>query len=256
MENILDVSGVYKSYGTLPVLKDLTFSVGKGEIFAIIGPNGAGKTTLFKAMTGESLANAGRIVYAGEDVTDKQAAYRVAKGMGRTFQVARVFRDFTVLENIVVTIESRRRTAGDSLGGFFSIQASEDVMAEANGLIDEIGLAHVREKSASLLSHGDKKRLEFLVALALRPKILMLDEPTAGMSPTDRVKIARLIRDVQKKTGITIVMTEHDMDIVFDLADRIMVLNYGEIIAVGTVAEIRANAAVADVYLGKEMYSA
>lgn len=127
---------------------------------------------------------------------------------------------------------------------------------EANALIDEIGLANVREKSASLLSHGDKKRLEFLVALALRPKILMLDEPTAGMSPTDRAKIARLIKDVQKKGGITIVMTEHDMDIVFGLADRVMVLNYGELIAVGTVAEIRANAAVADVYLGKEMYSA
>ena len=115
MENILEISGICKSYGSLSVLKNLFFSVGQGEIFAIIGPNGAGKTTLFKAMTGESLANAGRIVYAGEDVTSKQAAYRVAKGMARTFQVARVFRDFTVLENIVVTIESRRRTAGDLL---------------------------------------------------------------------------------------------------------------------------------------------
>jgi branched-chain amino acid transport system ATP-binding protein len=256
MENILEISGICKSYGSLSVLKNLFFSVGQGEIFAIIGPNGAGKTTLFKAMTGESLANAGRIVYAGEDVTSKQAAYRVAKGMARTFQVARVFRDFTVLENIVVTIESRRRTAGETPGGFFSIRPSEEILVEANALIDEIGLANVREKSASLLSHGDKKRLEFLVALALRPKILMLDEPTAGMSPTDRAKIARLIKDVQKKGGITIVMTEHDMDIVFGLADRVMVLNYGELIAVGTVAEIRANAAVADVYLGKEMYSA
>jgi branched-chain amino acid transport system ATP-binding protein len=256
MENILEVHGVYKSYGALPVLKNLTFTVGRGEIFAIIGPNGAGKTTLFKAMTGESLADAGRIIYAGDDVTDKPAAYRVSKGMGRTFQVARVFRDFTVLENIVVTIESRRRTAGENLGGFFAINASPEVLSEASAMLEEIGLGTVRDKPAALLSHGDKKRLEFLVALALRPKILMLDEPTAGMSPTDRVAIAKLIRDIQKKSGITIVMTEHDMDIVFELADRTMVLNYGEVIAVGSVAEIRANSAVADVYLGKEMYSA
>jgi branched-chain amino acid transport system ATP-binding protein len=256
MPTILEIQGVYKDYGSLQVLKNLSFSVDEGQIFAIIGPNGAGKTTLFKTMTGESHSDAGRVIYAGEDVTRKPAAYRVVKGMGRTFQVARVFRDFTVLENIVVTIESRRRSAGESLGSLLAIKPSEDIVAEAHGLINDMGLGHVCDKPASLLSHGDKKRLEFMIALALRPRILMLDEPTAGMSPTDRVKIAQLIKDIQIARGLTIIMTEHDMDIVFGLADKVMVLNYGEIIAVGTVAEIRENSAVADVYLGKEMYHA
>ncbi|MBN9062303.1 MAG: ABC transporter ATP-binding protein [Rhizobiales bacterium] len=253
---MLTVEGVCKSYGPLDVLKRVTFSVEAGEMFAIIGPNGAGKTTLFKTMTGESLANAGAIVFDGEDVTHRSAEHRVVKGMGRTFQVARVFGDFSVLENAVVTIESRRRAAGEALGGRFAIRPSESVLAEASALIADLGLSHVRDKTASLLSHGDKKRLEFMMALALKPKILMLDEPTAGMSPADRIGIAKLIKDMQAAHNLTIVMTEHDMDIVFGLADRVMVLNYGEIIAVGAVAEIRANAAVADVYLGKEMYHA
>lgn len=202
------------------------------------------------------MCDAGTIVYAGRDITRIPAPERVKMGMGRTFQVARVFRDFTVQENLVVTIESRRRINGERVGDFWSATPSAEVVAEAEQLMTELGLIGSRHREATLLSHGDKKRLEFTIALALRPRILMLDEPTAGMSPTDRVGISDLIRDIQKTRGVTIVMTEHDMDIVFGLADRIMVLNYGEIIAAGTVEEIRANSAVRDVYLGQEMYHA
>ncbi len=256
MSASLTVDSVSKSYGSLVVLKSVSLSVEPGQIFAIIGPNGAGKTTLFKVMTGESPCNGGRIIFLGDDLTRSPAHVRVKKGMGRTFQVARVFRDFSVLENIIVAIEARRRNAGERVGEAFSVMPSEEVSAEAEELISSLGLAHLMHRQASLLSHGDKKRLEFLIALALKPKALMLDEPTAGMSPSDRTGIAALIRDIRAKHGITVVMTEHDMDIVFELADRIMVLNYGETVAIGGIDDIRSNRSVREVYLGKEMYGA
>jgi branched-chain amino acid transport system ATP-binding protein len=256
VSKILELSDVRKSYGSLEVLKGVSFSVDAGQIFAIIGPNGAGKTTLFKTMTGESMCDSGQVWYNGENITRMPVARRVHNGMARTFQVARVFRDFTVHQNIVVTIEARLRAAGGKVGPLTAARPSSEVVNEADQWITEMHLDHVRHKEAMLLSHGDKKRLEFLIALVLQPRILMLDEPTAGMSPTDRVKIGELMREVQQKHGITMIMTEHDMDIVFGLAQRVMVLNYGEMIAVGTVDDIRTNSAVADVYLGKEMYSA
>ncbi|GGC72563.1 ABC transporter ATP-binding protein [Chelatococcus reniformis] len=256
MSTILDVAAVSKSYGPLAVLKDVSLDVHRGEIFAIIGPNGAGKTTLFKVMTGESLCDGGRVRFDGADVTREPSHRRVRRGMGRTFQVARVFRDFTVRDNIVVAIEARRRNGGERVGPALSMAPAAEVVGEADELIRDIGLDHVRHSQASLLSHGDKKRLEFLIALALRPSILMLDEPTAGMSPSDRIGIAKLIQRIRDERGITVVMTEHDMDIVFSLASRIMVLNYGEVVATGSVADIRADQAVREVYLGKEMYGA
>lgn len=252
----LIVDAVSKSYGPLPVLKGVSFDVRQGEIFAIIGPNGAGKTTLFKVMTGESPCNGGRIRFTGEDVTKLPAYARVRKGMGRTFQVARVFREYSVRDNVVVAIEARKRNASERISKFFAVLPSKDVAEEAEELVSNAGLTHVMHQQASLLSHGDKKRLEFLIALALKPRALMLDEPTAGMSPSDRTSIASLISDIRAKHRITVIMTEHDMDIVFGLADRIMVLNYGEIVAMGTAEDIRANQAVREVYLGKEMYGA
>jgi branched-chain amino acid transport system ATP-binding protein len=252
----LEITSVFKSYGPLPVLKDVSLSVQQGEIFAIIGPNGAGKTTLFKVMTGEIPSDGGRISFLGEDVTRLPAHIRVRKGMGRTFQVARVFLDFTVWENVVVAIEARRRNAGERVSGIFSITPSEEISREAEALISSMGIAHIMHRQANYLSHGDKKRLEFLIALALKPQALMLDEPTAGMSPSDRMGVGTLIREISEKHEITVIMTEHDMDIVFDLADRIMVLNYGEIVTTGTVADIRSNPSVKEVYLGKEMYDA
>lgn len=253
---ILRVDDVRKNYGPIQVLHGVSLSVGRGEVFAIIGPNGAGKTTMFKVMTGEVGSNGGTIHFDGHDVTHLPAHERVRRGFGRTFQVARVFHDFSVLDNVVVAIEARRRHTGEPLGSWRRCAPSVEVQAEAMTLLADLKLAAQADHAARFLSHGDKKRLEFAIALAGRPTVLMLDEPTAGMSPSDRGDIARLVSRIQQERGITVVMTEHDMDVVFGLAHRIMVMNYGKVVSTGTVDEVRADPKVREVYLGKEMVDA
>jgi branched-chain amino acid transport system ATP-binding protein len=249
---LLSVEAVRAGYGGREVLKGVSFDVAKGETFAVIGPNGAGKTTLFKVMTGEWPSRAGRVVFGGEDITALPAHRRVQRGMGRTFQVARVFLEFTVLENIVTAIESRMRYASGSTGPWYAFRPSPSVMDEAQSVLADIGLAEHHTVQAKFLSHGDKKRLEFAITLAQRPQLLMLDEPTAGMSRNERNGIVDLITRIRKQHQVTVVMTEHDMDVIFGLADRLTVMNYGEIIASGTLEEVRNNALVREVYLGKE----
>jgi len=253
---ILEVDSVRLSYGAMEVLKGVSLSVAEGETYAIIGPNGAGKTTLFKVMTGEVRCKQGTIRLKGEDVTHLPAYQRARRGFGRTFQMARVFLEMSVFENVVSSVESRFRTTGQSLGNWYSYKPSSLVADEADALLKDLGLLDLRGTEARFLSHGDKKRLEFALALAMKPAILMLDEPTAGMAQSDRMGIVELINRIRAERGITVVLTEHDMDVIFGLADRLMVLNYGEIIATGTVDEVRANPMVREVYLGKEMVGA
>ena len=253
---ILEVDSVRLSYGAMEVLKGVTLSVAEGEAFAIIGPNGAGKTTLFKVMTGEVRCKQGVVRLRGEDVTHLPAYQRARRGFGRTFQVARVFQEMSVFENVVSSVESRYRSSGQSLGNWFSYKPSAPVAEESDALLKDLGLQDQRNVEARFLSHGDKKRLEFALALAMKPAILMLDEPTAGMAQSDRMGIVDLINRIRAERGITVVLTEHDMDVIFGLADRLMVLNYGEIIATGTVEEVRTNPMVREVYLGKEMVGA
>ncbi|AMM25950.1 ABC transporter ATP-binding protein [Variovorax sp. PAMC 28711] len=253
---LLRVDAVKKRYGPIQVLHGVSLSVTRGEVFAIIGPNGAGKTTMFKVMTGEVASNGGTIHFDGKDVTRMPSHERVRLGFGRTFQVARVFHDFTVLDNVIVAIEARRRHTGEPLGSWRHCAPFTDVRDEAMSLLADVKLDALADGAARFLSHGDKKRLEFVIALAGRPTILMLDEPTAGMSPSDRADIAKLVSRTRKERGITVVMTEHDMDVVFGLADRIMVMNYGEVVSTGTVDEVRNDPKVREVYLGKEMVGA
>jgi branched-chain amino acid transport system ATP-binding protein len=198
----------------------------------------------------------GTIRFEGKDVTRLPAHERVRQGFGRTFQVARVFHDFTVLDNVIAAVEARRQYRREPLGARWRCAPSADVQAEAMALLEDIKLHALAQEAGRFLSHGDKKRLEFVIALAGRPAILMLDEPTAGMSPSDRADIAQLIARTQKERGITVVMTEHDMDVVFGLADRIMVMNYGEVVSTGTVEQVRGDPRVREVYLGKEMVGA
>ncbi|CAN7707221.1 ABC transporter ATP-binding protein [Aminobacter sp. LjRoot7] len=256
MTALLDVADLHKSYGAMKVLKGLDFDVRERETFAIIGPNGAGKTTLFKVLTGEARQDSGKIRFRGRDITAEPAFRRVHSGFGRTFQVARVFPELTVEENVVVVIEARLRAEGKRIGRWYDLRPAAAVRDEAHALLADLGLAQSSTIKAKFLSHGDKKRLEFAVMLGGRPSILMLDEPTAGMSPSERVAITQLIRKIKTEREVTVLMTEHDMGVIFGLSDRLMVMNYGQIIAIGTPEEVRANKTVRDVYLGQEMYHA
>lgn len=249
---ILDAKDIEMSYGALKVLHGVSLQVAESETFAIIGPNGAGKTTLFKVLTGERMPTAGTVLYRGADVTGLPAFKRARMGFGRTFQVARIFSELDLMTNVVIPIEARIRNEGRSPGPWWKWTPSDEVRAEAEDILERLGFPRGRwEDEAQYLSHGDRKRLEFCVALATRPSILMLDEPTAGMSPSDRREMTRLLARLKAETGITIVMTEHDMDIIFELADRLMVLNYGEVIAVGKPEAVRDDPTVRKVYLGQ-----
>lgn len=249
---ILDAQSIEMSYGALKVLHGVNLQVADKETFAIIGPNGAGKTTLFKVLTGERLPSAGTVKFLGQDVTKLPAHRRVRKGFGRTFQVSRVFGEVDLKANVMISIEARLRYSGRSPGPWWQWTPSAEVRAEAEEILERFGFPRSRwGDEARYLSHGDRKRLEFCVTLATRPEILMLDEPTAGMSPSDRKAMTQLLVKLKAETGITIVMTEHDMDIIFELAHRLMVLNYGEVIAIGNPLEVREDPTVRKVYLGR-----
>lgn len=254
--HILDARGLYKAYGSIPVLKDVTLRMQQGETHVVIGPNGAGKTTLFKTLSGELLPDAGEISIAGKRVEGIDGYQRVRLGVGRTFQVARVFGEDTVLENMVVAVEASRRHQGAGGGFSWRIAPAADVYDEALNALEKMGLASQRDHVSGVLAYGDRKRLELAMSLALRPKLLMLDEPMAGMSPPDRAAAVKTIKSVVRERGISILLTEHDMDVVFSLADRITVLNYGEIIASGTPEDVRSSPEVREIYLGHEVQSA
>ena len=248
--SILVARGVKKSYGNLEVLKCVDLSIEPGETFAIIGPNGAGKTTLFKVLTGEVRADGGSVEFEGDDVSSLPAFRRARLGFGRTFQVARVFDELSIFTNVVLAIEARKSVVGESLGRWWDWRPSPETREEAERMLSSVGLQARTDETAGELSHGDKKRLEFAITLAGKPRILMLDEPTAGMSAADRKSTIMLLREL-KAQGVTIVMTEHDMDVIFDLADRLMVLNYGAVVSLGDPATVREDEMVKQVYLGK-----
>lgn len=252
-EPLLVARDLRVSYGTFEVIKGVSLQVMPGQALAIIGPNGAGKSTLFKVLTGEINCRSGTIVYKGSDVTSMPAHKRTAEGMGRTFQVSRVFLELTVLENLVVALESRYRNRGERKGPWWRAAPASDIISEADDMLRQLELYRLRHELASEISHGDKKRLELALTLALKPTILMLDEPTAGMARADRKQIVDLILSIRRDRGIAVIMTEHDMDVIFGIADQVLVLNYGELIASGTVEEVRQSPTVREVYLGQEM---
>lgn len=253
---LLEARDLCVAYGAFDVIKSVSFSVPEQEAMAIIGPNGAGKTTLFKALTGEISCKSGTVAFRGNDVTGMPAHKRTAAGMGRTFQVSRVFLDMTATENLIVALESRHRNKRERVGGWWRTSPADQLRNEAEDLLDQLNIGYLRNEVAATISHGDKKRLELALALALEPTILMLDEPTAGMAPADRMQIVDMILDIRKQKGVAVVMTEHDMDVIFAIADSVMVMNYGEVIASGSVDEVRNSPTVRKVYLGEDMYNA
>jgi branched-chain amino acid transport system ATP-binding protein len=246
--SLLEVEGVAKRFGSLVALRGVSFNVAPGELRAIIGPNGAGKTTLFNLVTGLFAPTAGTIRLAGADITALKPQRRVALGIARTFQVTEIFPELTVAENLRVAVEIAE---GFRLRAWLSARERRAVRDRIAELAEQVGLAAKRDRLAGELSHGDQRAAEIGLALALKPRLLLLDEPTAGMGDQETYEITALMSRLHRELGQTIVLIEHDMRVVFHLADRITVLDQGEVLADGTPREIAGNEAVQAAYLGR-----
>ncbi len=243
----LTLKGVTKRFGGVTAANAVDLSVAAGERRIIIGPNGAGKTTLFNLISGAFPPNAGTIFLFGEDITALPPHRRVARGLGRTFQIIHLFANLTVLENVVLALLGRHRARFVALR---PLRAYGQLYDEALERLRSVDLLGRRADPARLLSNGEQRRLEILLALAQRPRLLLLDEPMAGLSPGERQAVLALLAGIGR--DIPLVMIEHDMDLALDLADRVTVLHYGEVIAEGTPPEVRANPLVQEIYLGEE----
>jgi branched-chain amino acid transport system ATP-binding protein len=245
--SLLRVDSVSKQFGSLIAVDDVSMAVEAGELRAIIGPNGAGKTTFFNLISGFLRPTAGRIVFDGEDITGLLPARRVWRGIARTFQVTEVFPELSVRENLRIAVEV---AAGYRLRPWLSRDEAAKIAAGVAELLDMGRLAGKADQLVGELAHGDQRATEMMMALALKPRLLLLDEPTAGMGDQETYEITRLIRRLHRDSGLTIVLIEHDMRVIFHLADRITVLDQGGLLAEGTPKEIAANAAVQSAYLG------
>lgn len=244
--NILETKGLYHDFKGLKVLFDINLEIKKGERHAIIGPNGAGKTTLFNLITGTYVPKKGRVFFKGKDVTGRQPEELVRQGMGRSFQITSIFSKLTAFQNIRIGILSKR---GIRFNIFRYVDDMEDITRETEELLRQINLYDVRDVPAGILSYGQQRSLEIGMALATDPDLVMLDEPSAGMSKEEIYYAVELIRKLTENK--TVVIIEHDMDVVFSLADRITVLHQGAVLASGPPQEIRENQAVRDAYLGE-----
>jgi branched-chain amino acid transport system ATP-binding protein len=236
-----------RTFGELVAVDDVSLSVPRGELRAIIGPNGAGKTTLFNAVTGALPPTRGRVFLGGTDVTDLPQEERPHRGLARSFQSNQLFTDETVVENV-------RIVAQTAASGTFSLDLFRDGRSVRRDrtveILQRVGLDAERETVAKNLSHGDQRRLGIAMALATDPDVLLLDEPTSGMSPTATTRTADLIEEIQSDLELTILLIEHDMDVVLSISDRISVLNQGAILATGPPEAVRSNQDVQDAYLG------
>ena len=239
---MIDVRDLHRSFGGVTALDGVTLAVAEGERRAIIGPNGAGKTTLFNILTGELAPTGGTVRLAGEDVTGRRTFELARRGLARMYQRNELFDPLAARENVALAL-----TAKAGPYRFGGIPADE--ARAADELLERVGLAGAGATPARALSHGQRRQLELAVALATAPRVLLLDEPTAGMSPAETARIAELIAAMDR--ALTLLIVEHDMDVVFRLADRITVLHEGKVIADGTPAQVRGDTLVNEVYLGK-----
>jgi branched-chain amino acid transport system ATP-binding protein len=243
---LLSVEGLTKSYGGVHAVRGVSFELRAGEILALIGPNGAGKSTCFDMLNGQNVPDSGRITLLGQDTMGSKPREIWRLGVGRTFQITATFPTMTVRENVQVALVSY----GQALFNFWA-STPQFAREEAGRLLDLVGMDGYAERPCGELAYGDLKRLELAVALANRPKLLLMDEPTAGMAPRERVELMRLTAKIAREQAIGVLFTEHDMDVVFEHADRILVLNRGSLIAEGTPEQVRANPQVRAVYLGE-----
>lgn len=246
-EILLRAEGITKRYGGILACDNVGIELRAGEIHAVIGPNGAGKTTLLAQLAGEIAPDTGRIHLDARDVTDLRAPERAALGLGRSFQITSVFREFTALQNVALAVQAHD---GHSFRFWRKARNDAALIEPARAMLDRLGLGARATVPAALLSHGEQRQLELAMALATKPRVLLLDEPMAGMGAVDSERMTQLLAGLKSEAALLLV--EHDMDAVFALADRITVMTYGSVIATGAPAEIRANQAVRDAYLGSD----
>ncbi|MDQ4136512.1 MAG: ABC transporter ATP-binding protein [Pseudomonadota bacterium] len=244
--SLLAVKNLNKRFGGVTAAKDVSFSLAAGALLAIIGPNGAGKSTTFGMVGGQLKPDSGSVTLSGEPVTGLPSRAMWRKGIGRTFQIAQTFVSMTVAENVQMALVSHHGRTRDLLA-----RTRELYRAEALALLARVGMGPEADRPVSELAYGDVKRVELAIALAASPKLLLMDEPTAGMAPRERAALMELTARIARSERIGVLFTEHDIESVFAHADRILVLVRGEIIATGTPEEVRANARVKQVYLGE-----
>ncbi|WP_319774394.1 ABC transporter ATP-binding protein [Breoghania sp.] len=245
MTPVLKVRNLTRYFGGLRAVHDVSFDVAPGELKALIGPNGAGKSTCFNMLMGQIAPSRGSVSLNGEDITGLPPRTIWRRGVGRTFQITGTYQSMTVAENVQMALISHHRRLFSMLPYAYRLYREE-----ALELLDVVGMADQSERACAILAYGDLKRLELAIALAHDPTLLLMDEPTAGMAPRERIALMQLTADIVRERRISVLFTEHDMDVVFAHAHHIMVLNRGELIADGTAAEVRSNARVQEVYLG------
>ncbi|HZS64522.1 MAG TPA: ABC transporter ATP-binding protein [Xanthobacteraceae bacterium] len=246
-EPLLQIQGLSKRFGGVVAAADVTFAVMPGEMHAVIGPNGAGKTTLIAQLAGELLPDSGAIRFAGADITRWPAWRRSRAGIARSFQITSLFPEFTALDNVALAVQA---TVGHSFRFWRDARAESALRAPARAALARVGLAHRADAVVARLSHGEHRQIELAIALAGRPRLLLLDEPMAGLGPEESARMVMLLEELKRE--YTLVLIEHDMDAVFTLADRISVLVDGRLIATGTPDVIRADPDVRRAYLGED----
>jgi len=242
---MLQVEDLQKSFADFKAVAGADLTVRKGDLVAVIGPNGAGKTTLFNLITGHLAPDRGRIRFKGEDIAGLPAHQICRKGIARSFQIANIFPRLSVFRNVQVSVLSQRK-----LSKTLFRPAQTMVLEETHRILDSVGLSAKKLDVAGSLSHGDKRILEIAIALGNEPELLILDEPTAGMSPDETTTTMELVKRLAREQGLTILFCEHDMDVVFDVATSIMVMQHGRTIIQGAPEEVRQNATVQEAYLG------
>jgi branched-chain amino acid transport system ATP-binding protein len=243
--SLLRVEGLSKSFGGVRAVADVAFAVAAGEMVALIGPNGAGKTTCFNMLNGQIRPDSGAVVLDGRALVGLKPRDVWRLGVGRTFQITATFASMSVIENVQMALMSHHRRLADLWRPAASLYRDE-----ARALLAQVSMEDQAERACGVLAYGDLKRVELAIALAHGPRLLLMDEPTAGMAPRERIALMELTAALVRQRHIAVLFTEHDMDVVFAHADRILVLNRGQLIAEGKPEEVRANARVQEVYLG------
>ena len=245
MTAVLETRGLTKAFGAIVAVDDVSFQLRKGELLALIGPNGAGKSTCFNMLMGQLKPTKGDVILGGETITGMKPRDVWRKGVGRTFQITATYASMTVIENVQMALMSHHRDIMRVMP-----YAHKRYRDEALALLDLVSMADQADRHCAVLAYGDLKRIELAIALAHSPTVLLMDEPTAGMTPKERVALMKLTSDIVTGQEVSVLFTEHDMDVVFAHAHRIMVLNRGALIAEGSATEIRNNTRVQEVYLG------